>query len=82
MNINKDDKRLQSLLDVSATAIPESQEYWFSRQNQNKLMFDHASKLLVADSSYDADSAIREARTFVNAFYNTVLKQTTKTYRG
>lgn len=77
-----DEQRLQGFIDNSSTTKPEDSEYWFSRQNQNKLMFEHASKLLVADSSYDADSAIREARAFINAFYNTVLKQTTRNYRG
>ncbi len=71
-----DETRLQEMLDNSTT------EYWFSRQNQNKLAYEHSAKLLIADSSLTPEDAIREATAFVNAFYNIVLKQTTKNYRG
>ncbi len=72
-----DDYKLQKLLNKSE---PEPQEYWFSRQKQNQMVLDYASKLIIADSGITSEEAIHAAQDLVDKFYMLILKKTTKNY--
>lgn len=74
---NNDDYKLQTMLDSA-----EPQEYWFSRQNQNKMVLDFASRLVVADSEISTEDAINTAQELIDTFYEQVLQKTTKNYKG
>ena len=79
MKQNNDDIKLQTYLNNSDTEVCE---YWFSRQNQNKMVLEYASQLVVANAGITAEEAIRTAQDLVNTFYKLVLQKTTKHYKG
>lgn len=77
---------LQSMIDKSLTEWQHSQarkneDHWFSRPNQNKLVFEHAQMLLM-NWDITTEEAIRQAQAFVNTYYEMIIKPTTSNYRG
>jgi anthranilate phosphoribosyltransferase len=79
--MNTDDLRLQRMLDNSVSDNDEN-EYWFSRQNQNKMVLNVAAKLYVANPSISVEDSIKKAQDLINTFYKMVLQKTTKQYKG
>ena len=79
MDRNTDDYKLQTLINKSDT---EPQEYWFSRQNQNKMVLEYAAALVIADSDITAEQAVNTAQSLIDTFYKLILQKTTKHYKG
>ena len=77
--MNEDDYNLQTYLNKSDS---EPQEYWFSRQNQNKMVLKYAAQLVVADANISPEQAVNTAQQLVDTFYRLILQKTTKNYKG
>ena len=51
---------------------PQEEEYWFSRANQKKMVFDLGAKLLASEEMTPLE-AIEMAQEYVDTFYSTTL---------
>jgi hypothetical protein len=68
-----DDKVLQAMLEQTQYAPPPvEEEFWFSRANQKKMVFDLGIKLLVSEEMTPKE-AIEMAQEYVDTFYATTL---------
>ena len=67
-----DDTMLASMLEKSQYAHTQEEEYWFSRNQQKKMVFDLGAKLLVSDDMTPKD-AIAMAQDYIDTFYATTL---------
>jgi hypothetical protein len=69
-----DDTILKAMLEQTQYAgVPQEEEYWFSRGNQKKMVFEIGAKLIVATEDLTAKEAITLAQDYVNTFYDDVL---------
>ena len=66
-----DDTMLNSMLAQSQYAQAE-EEFWFSRANQKKMVFDLGAKLLVSED-ITAREAVSMAQDYIDTFYATTL---------
>lgn len=68
-----DDTVLHSMLAQSQYAqAPVEEEFWFSRGNQKRMVFELGSKLLVSEEMTPKE-AIEMAQDFIDTFYATTL---------
>ena len=68
-----DDTVLHSMLAMSQYAQPQAEEeFWFSRGNQKRMVFELGAQLLVSDEMTPKE-AIELAQEFIDTFYATVL---------
>ena len=67
-----DDTVLHSMLAQSQFAQPQEEEFWFSRANQKKMVYELGAKLMVAEEMTPKE-AIEMAQDYVDTFYSTTL---------
>ena len=68
-----DDTILQAMLSQTQYSQPtQEEEFWFSRGNQKKMVFDLGAKLLVSEEMTPLE-AIEMAQDYVDTFYSTTL---------
>lgn len=68
-----DDTVLQAMLQQSQYGKPQQEEeFWFSRANQKKMVFELGAKLLVSEEMTPKE-AIEMAQDYVDTFYETTL---------
>ena len=68
-----DDTILQAMLSQTQYSQPaQEEEFWFSRSNQKKMVFDLGAKLLVSEEMTPQE-AIEMAQEYVDTFYSTTL---------
>ena len=67
-----DDTILHALLEQSQFSKPQEEEFWFSRAQQKKMVFDLGAKLLVSEEMTPQE-AIEMAQDYVDTFYSTTL---------
>ena len=67
-----DDTVLHSMLAQSQYAKPQEEEFWFSRANQKKMVYELGANLLVSEEMTPKE-AIAMAQDYVDTFYSTTL---------
>ena len=68
-----DDTVLHSMLEQSQYAkAPVEEEFWFSRGNQKRMVFELGAQLLVSEDMTPKE-AIDMAQDFIDVFYKTTL---------
>lgn len=68
-----DDNILQAMLEQSQYAHPQEEpEFWFSRGNQKKMVFEIGIRLMTSEEM-TAEEAITMAQDYVDTFYATIL---------
>ena len=67
-----DDTILASMLAQTQYNQPQEEEFWFSRANQKKMVFDLGAKLLVSEEMTPLE-AIEMAQEYVDTFYSTTM---------
>lgn len=68
-----DDSILQAMLENSQFAHPtEEPEFWFSRGNQKKMVFELGARFMVSEEM-TAKEAINLAQDYIDVFYATTL---------
>lgn len=68
-----DDMILQAMLSQTQYSQPaQEEEFWFSRGNQKKMVFDLGAKLLVSEEMTPQE-AIEMAQEYVDTFYSTTM---------
>lgn len=68
-----DDALLQAMLEQSQYSQPQEEpEFWFSRGNQKKMVFELGARLLV-DDDLTPREAIALAQDYIDTFYETTL---------
>lgn len=67
-----DDTVLHSMLAQSQFAQPQEEEFWFSRANQKKMVYELGAQLLVSEEMTPTE-AIAMAQDYVDTFYSTTL---------
>ena len=67
-----DDTVLHSMLAQSQFAQPQEEEFWFSRAQQKKMVYELGAQLLVSEEMTPTE-AIAMAQDYVNTFYATTL---------
>ena len=67
-----DDTVLHSMLSQSQYAQPQEEEFWFSRANQKKMVYELGAQLLVSEEM-TPNEAIEMAQEYVDTFYSTTL---------
>ena len=67
-----DDTVLHSMLAQSQYAQPQEEEFWFSRANQKKMVYELGAQLLVSEEM-TPNEAIEMAQEYVDTFYSTTL---------
>ena len=67
-----DDTVLNSMLAQSQYAQPQEEEFWFSRANQKKMVYELGANLLVSEEMTPKE-AIAMAQDYVDTFYSTTL---------
>jgi len=68
-----DDTILHSMLAQSQYALPQEEpEFWFSRGNQKKMVFELGARFMVSEEMA-ASEAIKMAQDYVDTFYTTTL---------
>lgn len=67
-----DDKILHSMLEQTQFAQAQEPEFWFSRANQKKMVYELGAKLMVAEEMTPTE-AIALAQEYVDTFYSTTL---------
>ena len=67
-----DDTVLHSMLSQSQYAQPQEGEFWFSRANQKKMVYELGAQLLVSEEM-TPNEAIEMAQEYVDTFYSTTL---------
>ena len=67
-----DDTVLHSMIAQSQFAQPQEEEFWFSRANQKKMVYELGANLLVSEEM-TPNEAIEMAQEYVDTFYSTTL---------
>lgn len=68
-----DDTILQSMIEQSQFAQPaQEEEFWFSRAQQKKMVFELGARLMVSEEMTSA-YAIAMAQDYIDTFYETTL---------
>lgn len=68
-----DDTILQAMLSQTQYSQPaQEEEFWFSRAQQKKMVFDLGAKLLVSEEMTPQE-AIEMAQEYVDTFYSTTM---------
>ena len=67
-----DDTVLHSMIAQSQYAQPQEEEFWFSRANQKKMVYELGAQLLVSEEM-TPNEAIEMAQEYVDTFYSTTL---------
>ena len=67
-----DDTVLNSMIAQSQFAQPQEEEFWFSRANQKKMVYELGAQLLVSEEM-TPNEAIEMAQEYVDTFYSTTL---------
>ena len=69
-----DDTMLHSMIEKTqyAKELIEEPEFWFSRGNQKKMVFELGARLLVSEDMTPVE-AIEMAQSYIDTFYNTTL---------
>lgn len=67
-----DDTILASMLNQSQYAQPQEEEFWYSRANQKKMVFELGARFMVSEEMTAAE-AIAMAQDYIDTFYTTTL---------
>ena len=67
-----DDTILEAMLAHSQFSKPQEEEFWFSRANQKKMVYELGAQLMVSEEMTPKE-AITLAQDYVDAFYETTL---------
>tara|TARA_B110000858_G_scaffold55789_1_gene64836 strand:+ start:2291 stop:2545 length:255 start_codon:yes stop_codon:yes gene_type:complete len=68
-----DDTILHSMINQSQFAQPQQdEEFWFSRANQKKMVFDLGARFMVSEEM-TSEEAIALAQDYIDTFYETTL---------
>ena len=68
-----DDTILHSMINQSQFAQPQQdEEFWFSRANQKKMVFDLGARFMVSEEMTSLE-AIAMAQDYIDTFYETTL---------
>lgn len=68
-----DDTILHSMINQSQFAQPQQdEEFWYSRANQKKMVFELGAKILASEEISSRD-AIAMAQDYIDTFYETTL---------
>lgn len=67
-----EDTVLNAMLEQSQFSKPQEEEYWYSRGNQKKMIYDLGSRLMVSEEMSPSE-AIALAQEYVDTFYSMIL---------